>query len=994
MRKVCIGFVLTWFAATAFADDLKDQLPRIPATSPQDAVGKFTIQHGFRVELVAAEPDVVDPIDAAFDEDGRMYVVQMCDYPFLPEQRAPKYVAQRPETWGSIRLLTDTDGDGRMDRSTVFADKLRWPQSVCCYQGGVFVISPPSLWYLKDTNGDGVADIREEILTGFDTGNVQGLANGLEWSLDHGIYFPGGRTGAELKQGGKMAFALGRRDLRLDPATRSFTPVSGGEQFGHTFDDWGNRFVCNNSNHLEQVVYPLRYVERNPQLTFSAFIRTIAKEGAAAPVYRQSPPEPWRIVRTARRAADPKYKNSLPATELVATGFFTSATGVTVYRGGAYPPEYQGNVFIGDVGGNLVHRKRFLTPEDAVSLIGERTEEKVEFLTSPDNWFRPANFVNAPDGTLYLLDMYRETIEHPASIPDDIKEHVDLESGYDRGRIYRLVSPGMQRFAVPKLSGMKTVDVVAQLASPHGSVRDSAHRVLWERQDATAVTPLRALVQHGPSAQTKIHALWSLDGLHQLTVEDLSIGLRDASPQVREHALQLAERFAAQSDKILPALVALVNDPNLRVRWQLAFTLGEFRGPEVVKALQQLARDAKTQADLQTAVLSSIAPQAVPFTLALLNDPATSAAPITQRSLAMIGSLPDEQSAAQLFAALFAADTAPTTRDAGLLQLADGLRLRGRNLTALAAHAGVNATARSAWETQLQQQRTIATDAKAAAASRQRAIRLLEATTPQLAVESLGGLLEPQTDPTVQTAAVAALARFDDERTAHLIIGKWKGLGPASRRDALDGLIRTRHGAPVVLAALAAGTLKSADLDRDRQQFLLNHPQAELKAQAKQLLGLGTASRRDVVTKYQAALALTGDVQRGVTVYKKICFQCHKAGTDGHTVGPDLASVQNKSADDLLIAILDPNREAQPIFTAYTASTEQGQVYTGIVAAETAASLTLRRAEAKEDVVLRDQIEEFVSTGQSLMPEGMEKDLSPEQIADILAFIKSLAPAK
>lgn len=977
--------------ASTRADDLKDQLPRVPAKSPQEALKSFTIQHGFTLELVAAEPDVVDPIDAAFDEDGRLYVVQMCDYPFLPEQRVQKYRNQRPETWGSIRLLEDTDGDGRMDKSVVFADHLRWPQSVICYRGGVFVIAPPSLWYMKDTTGDGVADVKEEILSGFDLSNVQALANGMEWSLDHGIYFAGGRAGAQLHQGDKQLFTVNRKDVRLDPATRTITPVSGGEQYGHTFDDWGNRFVCNNSNHLEQIVYPLRYIERNPQLTFSEFVRTIAKEGAAAPVYRISPPEPWRVVRTARRAADPAYRNRLPATELVVTGFFTSATGVTVYRGAAYPEEFRGNVFIGDVGGNLVHRKRLVKPENSISLVGERTEENVEFLASTDNWFRPANFVNAPDGTLYILDMYRETIEHPASIPDDIKEHVDLESGYDRGRIYRLVSPNMRRFKPPKMSGLPTAELVTHLASPHGWVRDTAHRLLWERQDSSVAGALRNLVSRGPSPQSRIHALWSLDGMKQLTENDVVVGSRDEHPRVREHAAQLAERFN-QSNSVVADLTKLVNDPDLRVRWQLAFTLGEFRGPDVVKPLQQLAKQSTDHPDLQTAVLSSIAPLAVPFTLALIQDPQTAAVPITQRSLTMVASHPDQKTAAELLDELLKLPLPPATIDRLLVSFADGLKLRGRTLIDVAHHAAVSDASRQTGMERVQQWRNVAADAKAAVSERKLAIRLLEATVPQVAQESLGGLLEPQVDPAVQSAAAVALARFDDQATAGLIISKWKGLGPASRRDAIDGLIRTRNGAVAVLAALSEGTLKGADLDRDRQQFLLKHPNTELRKQATQLLEQGTSSRREVVARYQQALNLSGDAERGHKVFAKICFQCHRAGTEGHLVGPDLVSVQNKSLDDLLIAILDPNREAQPIYTNYTASTVQGQVFTGLIAAETAASVSLRRAEAKEDVVLRDQLDELVSTGQSLMPEGLEKDLTPEQVADVLAFIKSLAP--
>ena len=491
------AFAFLSLRSTAEEQNLAELMPRIPSKSIAEAIQSFKLEHGFSLELVAAEPDVVDPIDAAFDERGRMYVVEMNDYPFLPDQRAQKYRDQRSETWGRIRLLTDTDGDGRMDKSVVFADKLRWPQSVCCSRGGVFVISAPNLYYMKDANDDGIADVKEIVCSGFNTTNVQALSNGLEWGRDNAIYFSSGIAGGELKVPAKgndpeTKFTPGRRDLRLDPKTRKLTMVAGGQQFGHTIDDWGDRFICSNSSHIVHVTWPLNYLERNPLLVVPDMTRSIAKEGPAAVVFRASSAEPWRLVRTARRAADPEMRKRLPPNELVPIGFFTSATGITVYRGGAYPPEFQGNVFIGDCGGNLVHRKS-LSP-DGISYVAARADQNVEFLTSTDNWFRPVNFVNAPDGTLYVLDMYRETIEHPASIPDDIKELVDLESGYDKGRIWRLVPPGFRTTPPPILEGAPTADLVASLRSPHGWIRDTAQRLIVERMDRGAITPLRDLI--------------------------------------------------------------------------------------------------------------------------------------------------------------------------------------------------------------------------------------------------------------------------------------------------------------------------------------------------------------------------------------------------------------------------------------------------------------------------------------------------------------------
>ena len=227
------------------------------------------------------------------------------------------------------------------------------------------------------------------------------------------------------------------RDFRFKPDGSAFEAISGGGQFGHCFDDWGHRFTCNNSNHIRQIVLPSRYLERNPDLTPPAVILDIAAEGPASPVYRISPAEPWRVVRTRQRAADPAMVRRLPPTELFATGFFTSATGITIYRGSAYPPEYRGNAFVGDVGGNLIHRKTLEI--DGATYLARRADLKGEFLASTDNWFRPVNFANTPEGTLLILDMYRETIEHPFSIPEPIKKHLDLTSGKDRGRLYELV---------------------------------------------------------------------------------------------------------------------------------------------------------------------------------------------------------------------------------------------------------------------------------------------------------------------------------------------------------------------------------------------------------------------------------------------------------------------------------------------------------------------------------------------------------------------------
>ena len=975
---------------------LAEAMTRIPGKTPDEELKTFKLQHGFTLELVAAEPDVVDPIDAAFDERGRMYVVEMSDYPFLPEQRVQKYKDQRAESWSRVRLLTDRDGDGRMDHSVVFADKLRWAQSVCCSKGGVYVLASGSLFFMKDTDGDDVANVKDVICTGFSHANVQALANGLEWGRDNAIYFSSGLAGGELTvpaRDGKpeRKFTPGRRDLRLDPATNELTMVSGGQQFGHTIDDWGNRFICSNSNHIVHVVWPLEYLERNPQLTIPSTTRSIAKEGAAAVVFRTSGAEPWRLVRTARRAADPEMRKRLPESELVPIGFFTSATGITVYRGGAYPPEYHGNVFIGDVGANLVHRKK-LTP-DGISFTAERTEKDCEFLTSTDNWFRPTNFVNAPDGTLYMLDMYRETIEHPASIPEDIKALCDLESGHDKGRIWRLVAPGMKRVKPFDFHNRPTNEVVQLIRMPDSWHRDTAQRLIVERHDREAVEYLHIRVQEsdiGP-LQTKLHALYMLSGLNAVTPKDIRAALLHSDERVREHGMRLLETLDATSPDLVHLAIEQANG-SLRLRWQSAFTLGQVPAELAIPGLLSFSLQAASDADLRTAWLSSVHPHMAKLADELLSSESEPATPLLVELTRLIGSSPKSNDVVALLKAVMNEKVPTTTRSPVLVALGEGLRRRGISIAKVLAETKADAAIGDSLSKVFQQASGVVTDAASNEAARLAAINLLALADAPLAETALPAVFTPQTSPALQQAAVKALAAQGSAKSVELLLAPWKTFGPATRREVVDQLVSSAGGATALVKAVETGSIKIGEIERDKRQLLLNHPNGAVKEAARKVLAEPPSNRKQVVADYQATLDLTGDAARGQMLYGKTCVQCHRAGTAGHQVGPDLASVQNKSPSDLLVAIMDPNREAQPSFQTYTAVTLQGRIHTGLISAETAASLTLKRAEAKEDVVLRETLDELISTGQSLMPEGLEKDIDKQSLADLIAFIKAQAP--
>ncbi len=448
-------------------DQLKQFLQAEPSVTPQDALKTFEIVDGFRMELVAAEPIVQSPVAAAFDADGSLYVAEMRDYPYKPKPGKTPL--------GTVRLLRDTDGDGRFDRSTVFADGLLWAAGIAPWKGGVFVTAPPDLWYLEDTDGDDRADVRTKVYTGFGTQNQQAMVNNLAWGLDHFIYGASSGNGGTIRGAGRgspdpareadrrsppRSVSVEHSDFRFDPVSGAFELVSGNDQFGNTFDDWGNRFTCDESHPLSQPVLPRRELARNPYLAVPTVVRDIA--GGSVPIFRISPVERWRQIRSSRRIA---YGVRTPGSAGVSHHVVDAGAGATIYRGSAYPSEFYGNVFIGDAQNNLIHRRILIPDGPTFQAIRGPREQATEFVRSSDNWFRPVNFVNAPDGTLYVLDMSRAVIE-AIHIPLDVVKHLDLKRRRDQGRIYRLAPPGFRHHRPPRLSQATTTELVAALRAP------------------------------------------------------------------------------------------------------------------------------------------------------------------------------------------------------------------------------------------------------------------------------------------------------------------------------------------------------------------------------------------------------------------------------------------------------------------------------------------------------------------------------------------------
>jgi putative membrane-bound dehydrogenase-like protein len=934
------------------------------ALSPEEALRTFRVPDGLRIELFAAEPDVTSPVAMAFDENGRVYVVEMNDYPL-------------GQKTGRVKLLEDGDGRGHWKHVTVFVDHLSFPNGVMPFKGGVLVTSAPDLLYLKDTDGDGKADVRQVVFTGFAESNPQHRFNTPTYSVDNWIYGADGESPGGIRPGNQpdaSPVPLRGSDFRFRSDFSHFELASGRSQYAMTFDDWGNRFVNHNSIHIRHTILPRHYLKRNPYLAVPEVIDEIANEGKPVKVYPASKLEP--------RFNDPW-----------AAGYFTSACSVVVYRGDGLPAEYRGNAFVCEPVHNLVHRD-LLVPH-GVSFVAEPAYEGKEFLASTDNWSRPVNLTVGPDGALYVVDMYRAVIEHPQWIPLDIQKKIDLRAGADRGRIYRIVPKEGLKAVQPRLGTAGVAQLVSHLEHPNAWWRQTAQRLLVERQKKAAVEPLRKLARETKSSVARLHALWTLAGLDGLEDGLIEQALRDPEAGIREHALRLAEPRLAASAALREAVLQTAGDDNPRVRFQAAFTLGELHDPRALTALARIAARDASDRWVRTAVLSSVPESAAQLLAhlrsehrAFLDRPGEGAVELVRQLAGAAGARRDAKEVPELLALVTADGSTDPSRWqlAALSGLGDSLQRAG---VPLAKYLGdAKAAARlSAWTARALE---TAGAANRDIGERVDALTLLALLPAPSSVPQLQTLLRPQEPQRIQTAAVHALAAMSGKEGLAALLDDWDSRTATVRREILGLLTANPERVRLFLDAVEKGVIRPDELDAARRDQLTRFPDEGLRERARKLLGAGRASNRQKLLDEWGGrvLSLPGDGARGQKVYATHCATCHRLHGQGVAVGPDLASVSNRTREALLVDILDPNRAVDPVYLSYVVVTNNGQVFDGIIGTESANSVTLRRAERQEITVLRKDIAEIRSTNVSLMPEGFEKNLTPQDLADLLELLR------
>ena len=1016
MRILLVVTLVFWSvtpAGTSRAGDGPAPRAGLFPRSPDESARAARVASGFEVGLFAADPHLASPVAMTFDADGDVYVAEMLDYPII---RTPGMFGPFPE--GQVRLLR-TDGRGGVSGSTVFATAIAAPTSLVPYDGGVLVAAAPDILFLKDTDGDGHADVRKVVLTGFDASQDLYRLNSLFWGNDGWIYARGvGDTpihwgddpgGPPLSTAG-MSFRFRVRD-------RKFEPVSGMSScFGLTMDDWGHLFFSNSANHVYQVVLPNRYLERNPYLAAPPLYREISDHDGVARVSRISEPPPWRVERSEiweKTGLTKKYFGKIEPRQ----DYMTAVCGPLVYRGSAFPAEYRGNYFVCEAVSNLVHRD--LLKGRGPVLTASRAEEDREFFASADNWSSPVYLDAGPDGALYVVDMYRQIIEHAGpdggrdvpNVPLEILQKYGLRAGSTMGRIYRVAPRGTPRGPKPRLGRATPGELADALGSPDAWWRTAAQRLILEKPEAADLAAIAQVASRSPHAAARLQALWTLDALGRLDDPLIAGALRDEAPGVRENALRMAEGCFERSRSLADAVTAMVDDPDPSVRYQLAFTLGEVPLAARPGALAALALKGAGDRYLRAAALSSAGDDPLDLFRRVSADESSGGIDaLLAETAGVIGSRLDATEIAGLLDAVV--PIPPARAVAALRGLAAGIGRRGRNDLDVPSARESLARLRSAEDG----------DVRAAAAEVARLVRILSpderkaliarATEAALdddrplaertkAVESLGSvdsadvvatlgtLLHPRQPEPIQLAAMAAMGGQSSPEVVRVLADAWAGLTRGLRERAAEVALGRKERLGPALEAVRAGKIPADAFDPAQRARLLGSTDRAVAGAAE--AAFGAASRKldpRLFDRLKPALDLAGDPARGASTFKRQCIACHKAGGEGAEVGPNLASVKNRPREQALRDILYPSLAFAPQYHQYVVATTDGRLITGLITSSNASGYTIRRQGGEEVTLLRKDVEELRDTGISLMPEGLLDGLKPQDVADLLEFVR------
>jgi putative membrane-bound dehydrogenase-like protein len=946
--------------------------PPGPALSPTEAIARMTVPPGFSVELVASEPDIVNPVAMTIDERGRFWITESLEYP----RKSAGPGRDR------IKILEDTDGDGKADQFTVFAEGLNIPSGIAVGAGGVWVANSPDILFLKDTDGDGKADTREVVVTGFGRDDTHELPNSLTWGPDGYLYgWNGVFNPAEIDYRGKhYEFTCGV--FRIDPKTRDFEVFCEGTSnpWGITWDTEGSAFasacVIDHLWHLTETGY----------------------------YHRQGGPYPpftWKI----ESIVDHKHQKA-------------AYCGITYFDSDAFPEKYRGLLFMGNIHAGGINVDRI---ERNGSTYRGKTEP--DFLQANDAWFMPVVQKVGPDGSLYVLDWYDRYHCYQDANRDP--------KGIDRlkGRLYRVRYKETPR--APKFEMAKETDdaLIARLASPNIYFRETAQRLLRERNSSESRPKLEALIlDEIAPRKARMHAFWTLIGTGRL---DPAFHLKltaDRDATLRAWAIRAAGNFRKVEPSIRESVVKHALDPSPDVRLQVAIASRKIEGLDALPVLFEILSQGADDPLIPQIVWQNLYPiledrgaDFVKLVAGVTLEKSSQLTAILPRAIECLlgGSEVQPESAVALVAQILAANQDGETLKAarrsleilnerlrpGAIPPSDRSKLMARLKEALAPTLAGDPNAPLALDAALvattwHDPAALRSIGQVFASSKNPERRRLQALNALIASgdSTILGVVEPALvdgqsgSVGFRGELLSSLGRVDSPKVAEIVLTAYPRLERELQPRAVELLTQRAAWTKALIDAIERKVVPSSSLNVNQIRKLGASKDRAIADRVKAIWGTireaRNPAREQVIERMKGTLKdARGDAFAGATVFKNVCGQCHKIYGEGQEVGPEITLNGRGSYDQLLSNVFDPSLVIGPAYQATTIATSDGRVLTGLVVEDSPQRIVLKLQGGKVETIPKSAVEESKLSLLSLMPEGLESQVTPKELADLFAFL-------
>lgn len=1019
MTRRLLGLTFSVVLTTTFpAAVLTARVSAEQPPSPQRSLASLVTHEGVRVELATCEPHVIDPVALRFDASGRMWVVEMRDYPTGPIADA------RPD--GRIRVLSDSDQDGFYETSTDFAKGLVFPTGLQPWADGVIVTLAGRIEFMADRDGDGKCDHREVWFEGFAQDNEQLRANHPTLGPDGLVTVANGLRGGQVQSvdprwPSTEPIDLRTRDFVFDPRGSHlerkndsplrgyFGAVSGNSQFGMSIDDFGNRVGCSNRNPAIETLFPLATLARNRWATPRDALHDIA---AAAAMSRVN-----AITRTW-------------TTSHTHAGQFSAACGVTVGLGNAMPNDWRSNLVVCEPTSHAVQRQRI--ERQTIGRQSHRIAVEEELLASRDQWFRPVDTAVGIDGALYVVDMCRAVIEHPNWAPAELKHREDERWGNRHGRVWRIVAADNASAA-----GGANAAGGADIRQPNTQddwLNWLIHENPPQRQLATAhllsvgnasvddqslVKDLRERlsIEQSPEGFARILALLAAN--QSVRPSDLLPATVHQDFRVRRLAISLMQsvihqdsrRDASLTDAIIESCLDLLDDPDPWVRFDAMGLAGDLVATALLSSEDHttianliashhlsvpLSADAGSGADLRSGADSAESKQQ----LAIACLPASLAVEVLSKSLDADESWRPQHS---VRSPILHQRLARSASAAGLNFSAKKEQTLRIELAVVSGWCEGHTAERRSAKGELDKlsdngfaemvRRVARSAADLTSDPQQPLARRLDAI--QIAIDLkldckkwFGELLRNESQPAIAVKVFPQLLAIDRQRTLDWLSKTILGLPGELRNSAIDQLVRRHDTASVLLNWIDSKQLPTTLVSLRHAERLKKSSDPVVARRATHLFGSPRADRLAVVETYQTSLTGMANLRAGQASFRQHCSACHQIAGIGTPVGPDISDSRTKTPASILSAILDPNAAIDAGYVAYLALTINGEVITGSLLESTDEAVTLQEAGGKSHRIAKEEIESLQATGMSLMPVGLEQVIAVDQMRDLIGYLK------